>query len=116
IVNKDAQDFFSRVQESMKKIPPPSPNETAAEEPAAPAETGAKIEIISKPEGADIELDGNFAGNTPSTVGVKPGEHTVKVTRKGYKPWERKITTTSGTIKLSPELEAIEVTQESKPQ
>ncbi len=116
LVNKDAQDFLARVQETMKKIPPPSPTEAAAEEPAAPAETGAKIEIVSKPEGADIELDGNFAGNTPSTVGVKPGEHTVKVTKKGYKPWERKITTSSGTVKLSPELEAVEITQESKPQ
>ncbi len=115
IVNKDAQDFLGRVKEAMKRVPPPSP-EAEAEETAGPAETGAKIEIVSKPEGADIELDGNFAGNTPSTVGVKPGEHTVKVIKKGYKPWERTITTSSGTIKLSPELEAIEVMQESKPQ
>lgn len=117
LAHNDAGDFNDRVKEAIGRVPAPSPEAAPAEKPAAeaaPAE--AKIEVASKPEGADIEVDGSFVGNTPSTVGVKPGEHTVKVSKKGFKPWERKITTSSGTVKLSPELDQEMATQEAKPQ
>jgi PEGA domain len=47
----------------------------------------------------------NFVGNTPSTIGVSPGEHTVGVKKTGYKTWERKITVSSGKVNISAELE-----------
>lgn len=72
----------------------------------------AGIEITSVPAGADVELDGNFIGNTPSTVGVSPGDHTISVKKKGYKTWERKIKISSGKVNVSAELEA-EVNQNS---
>ena len=50
----------------------------------------ATLDISSTPPDADIELDGTFAGNTPSSVGVPPGDHIVKVTKKGYTAWQRK--------------------------
>jgi hypothetical protein len=65
----------------------------------------ATLDISSTPPNADIEIDGNFIGNTPSSLGLTSGEHMVKITKAGYKPWQRKITTTSGTAKLTPELE-----------
>jgi hypothetical protein len=67
----------------------------------------ARIEIASSPFGTDIELDGKFIGSTPSSVKVSPGEHTVKLTKIGYSPWERKITTTAGSVRISPELEPL---------
>jgi hypothetical protein len=70
----------------------------------------AGIEITSVPTGADAELDGNFIGNTPSTIGVSPGDHTISVKKKGYKTWERKIKVSSGKVNVFAELEA-EVSQ-----
>jgi len=67
----------------------------------------ATIEISSNPMGADIEVDGKFVGNTPSSIGVAPGDHTVKVSKSGFAEWERKITTSTGSVKLSPELVAV---------
>src|ERR1700691_2690424 len=66
----------------------------------------AGIEITSVPAGADVELDGNFIGNTPSTIGVSPGDHTISVKKKGYKTWERKIKVSSGKVNVFAELEA----------
>ena len=77
-------------------------------EPAAVSSTQATVRIESTPPGADIELDGAFAGNTPSEVGVAAGEHTVRVIKSGYKPWERKIRISTGTVKLAAELENAE--------
>src|ERR1700683_2698500 len=66
----------------------------------------AGIEITSVPAGADAELDGSFIGNTPSTIGVSPGDHTISVKKKGYKTWERKIKVSSGKVNVFAELEA----------
>jgi hypothetical protein len=70
----------------------------------APASPGT-IQVSSTPPGADVEIDGSFVGNTPSSVGIAAGDHTVKVSKSGYKPWEKKIKVSSGNIVLSPELE-----------
>ena len=64
-----------------------------------------KISVFSTPEGADIEIDGNFVGNTPSVVELAPGEHVVIVKKSGYKAWQRKLKVSGGEIKLTAELE-----------
>lgn len=81
----------------------------AAVSPSTPqnaATQSATLDISSTPRDADIELDGTFAGNTPSSVGVAPGDHTIKITKKGYTAWERKIHSSSGNVRLVAELEA----------
>jgi hypothetical protein len=70
------------------------------------ASTDAQLEVTSNPSGADVELDGNFVGNTPSSIGVSTGDHTVSVKKSGYKLWERKIKVSSGRVNISAELEA----------
>lgn len=65
-----------------------------------------RISVVSTPPGADIEVDGGFVGNTPSTVHVPAGEHTVSVTKKGFAPWQRKIKASGGDVSLNVELEA----------
>jgi hypothetical protein len=65
----------------------------------------ATLDVSSTPSGAEIELNGSFVGNMPSTLGVSPGGHTIKVTKNGYATWERKLNTTTGTVRLSPELD-----------
>jgi hypothetical protein len=65
----------------------------------------ATVEISSDPSGADIEIDGSFVGSTPSSVGLAAGEHSLRVSKNGYKLWERTLKTSTGNIKVSAGLE-----------
>lgn len=78
--------------------------------PSAPA-TG-RFSVLSVPDGADIEIDGGFVGNTPSEVEVAEGEHTVAVKKAGFKAWERKLKVSGGSnVHLNAELEKADVPQ-----
>ena len=56
----------------------------------------AVMEINSNPEGAEIEIDGAFAGTTPRTKRLGPGEYKIKITMNGYTFWEREIRVEAG--------------------
>ncbi len=64
-----------------------------------------KISVSSTPVGADIEIDGSFVGNTPSTIDLTPGEHEVVIKKSGYQTWQRKMKITGGSINVAAELE-----------
>ncbi len=51
----------------------------------------AVLDIKSEPSAAEIEIDGVFAGTTPRTKSLDPGEYKIKITRNGYKSWEKTI-------------------------
>ncbi len=71
------------------------------------AQSGAtKLSIVSNPAAADIEVDGGFVGNTPSSVEVATGDHTITVSKSGYKTWERKLKANGGNVNINAELEA----------
>ncbi len=72
---------------------------------AAPV-SGAQLQISSVPADADIEIDGNFVGDTPSTVGIAAGQHQLAVKKNNYKTWEKKVTVTSGQIRVNAVLES----------
>lgn len=97
---------------STQEVPPSSPAATpnAGSTDTAPVSpdqgAAAELEVSSTPDGADIEIDGNFVGSTPSTVGVVAGSHQLSVKKAGFKPWERKITVSSGHIKIDATLES----------
>ena len=81
-----------------------SPASAAPAAAAAPAT--ARLLIASVPDGADIEIDGNFAGNTPSDLEVPAGERSIVVKKSGYKNWERKMKVVAGSnIHLNAEME-----------
>jgi len=65
----------------------------------------ANLNIESSVPGADIEIDGAFVGNTPSTVVVATGSHQIAVKKKGFTDWSRTLNVTGGTVHLSAELE-----------
>jgi hypothetical protein len=67
--------------------------------------TNARLEVTSNPSGGDIYVDGNFVGDTPSEVSVAAGVHTITISKHGYKPWERKLTVSSGKVTVAAELE-----------
>jgi hypothetical protein len=82
----------------------PAPPVPVAVPASAPADK-AQIQVTSTPDAADIEIDGSFVGNTPSTVGVAAGQHQISVKKSGFKPWERKIAVSSGQVNLNAVLE-----------
>ena len=97
---------------TTQQVPSSSPAATPNSGPTGTAPVSsdqgaaAELEVSSTPDGADIEIDGNFVGSTPSTLGVAAGPHQLSVKKAGFKPWERKITVSSGHIKIDATLEA----------
>jgi hypothetical protein len=73
----------------------------------APAQNGAsnnvdtELDFSSSPDGADIEVDGRFVGNTPSSVNVPSGDHAIVLRLAEYKLWQRNIGTSGGKVKLA---------------
>jgi hypothetical protein len=65
----------------------------------------ASLNIDSSVPGADIEIDGAFVGNTPSTVAVAAGSHQIAVKKQGFADWKRTLNVTGGMVHLSAELE-----------
>jgi len=72
---------------------------------SATATGQASLFIESTPNGADIEVDGAFIGNTPSTVAVAPGPHDISVKKKGFTPWTRKLNASAGSVHVNADLE-----------
>jgi hypothetical protein len=86
----------------MDVVDPPPPS---AQAPGSFAAAMTMVNVTSTPASADVQVDGNFVGNTPSSLSLSAGEYTIKVTKKGYKPWERKLTVSGGTSNVNAELE-----------
>jgi hypothetical protein len=74
--------------------------------PSAPVATVVSVNVESTVPGADIEVDGNFVGSTPSTVSIAPGQHTIVVKKKGYADWSRSMNLSGSGVHLSADLEA----------
>jgi hypothetical protein len=62
------------------------------------------LDISSTPAGAEIEIDGTFVGNTPSSIEVPPGEHRVSISKKGFDSWQRTIKVMPGHPTIAAEL------------
>jgi len=77
--------------------PATAPTIAAGEQPT--------VSIDSAPQGADIEIDGAFVGNTPSTVNVAAGGHDIAVKKRGFTDWTKKLNVTGGSIHLSAQLD-----------
>ncbi len=62
---------------------------------AAKKETGT-LSVTSDPGGAEVYVDGEFAGNTPCKLTLDAGKHTLKLTAKDHKDWTRDMTVREG--------------------
>lgn len=115
LLDDDNKEHTAEIVKEIKKTQqsnePPVPTQpgssqnsaaTTQSTPVAPA----SVAIESNPPGADIEVDGAFAGNTPSTIAVTPGNHEITVRKKGFADWTRKLSVTGGSVHLSADLEA----------
>jgi len=65
----------------------------------APAST-ATLSINANQPGADIEVDGMFVGNAPTTIQLPAGVHQV-VLRQGSSVWQRDLQVTGGTVTIN---------------
>lgn len=64
------------------------------------------VNVSSNPAGADISVDGDFVGNSPASLKLAPGKHTITVKMSGYKDWSREITVQAGSdVQLTASLE-----------
>jgi hypothetical protein len=68
--------------------------------------SASALTIDASVANCDIEVDGSFAGSTPSTLNLAPGKHVIVVKKAGYKDWTRSMTVTSGTIRVSADMVA----------
>jgi hypothetical protein len=85
--------------------PPPAP----APVPIVVQATAAApqgISVDASVANCDIEVDGEFVGNTPSVVTLAPGKHQIAVKKAGYQDWTRTMTVTGGSVKLRAEMVA----------
>lgn len=81
----------------------------ATPKPEATATVQASLVVSSTPPGADIEIDGGFVGNTPSTINLAPGKHEITVKKTGFADWTRKLNVTGGSIHIDASLQAAPV-------
>jgi hypothetical protein len=85
----------------MAKFLPPSPV-------AAPTTASlSQISIDANVQNCDIEVDGAFAGNTPSQLTLAPGKHEIAVTKNGFSTWSRTVMVSGSGVHLNAELEAV---------
>lgn len=81
-----------------------APQTVATGTPASPTALQATLAIESDPPGADVEVDGGFVGNTPSSVTLSPGSHQIVVKKKGFSDWTKTLNVTGGNVNLNAEL------------
>jgi PDZ domain/PEGA domain len=62
------------------------------------------VAVSSTPPGADIFIDEDFVGNTPSTINVTAGRHVITVKKSGFQNWVRIVNFYGGLITLNAEL------------
>jgi hypothetical protein len=73
---------------------PPLPGQPSVRVPeeAEPA----RLQVTSDPSGAEIRVDGKYAGNTPAALRLAAGEYRVIISLPGRKNWDRVIVLTPG--------------------
>jgi len=79
-------------------VAPPAPA-AAVEHPAPLPQPGEYItvECFSEPDGADILIDDEFHGSTPSILKLAPGKHQIEYRLVSYKPHSKPLDLTPGT-------------------
>jgi PEGA domain len=64
-----------------------------------------QVSIDSNVTNCDIEVDGAFAGSTPSQLSLAAGTHKVTVSQKGYISWSRTVLVTNSGLNLKAQLD-----------
>jgi hypothetical protein len=71
-----------------------------------PDSASATVALQSDPSGAEIYLDGQLAGSTPSTLQIPSGNHQLALRLSGYQDWTRDLRILPGSqIQFAPKLQ-----------
>lgn len=107
-------DTFTDQDHALASLQPPSNASNGMRLAAAPAVFGptaasaapsASVTITSDTSGADIEVDGAFIGNTPTTIPLAAGLHQVSVHSATGSLWQRNLQLTAGsTVTLNAQM------------
>jgi serine/threonine protein kinase len=86
-----------RPTEPQPRQPAPTQARNEVEEPA-PTPTGpASMEVVSRPSGAQVYIDGRIVGRTPLMVSdVNPGDHSVRIALPGHQRWATTVNVAAG--------------------
>ena len=82
---------------------PPTPTPAPAPAPVAPAVVSGQpadfitVECFSDPIGADIMINDEYHGNTPSIIKMLPGSYQIEFRMMGYNPHSQPLNLTPGT-------------------
>jgi hypothetical protein len=85
---------LSNTAPGVMTVSAPATSVPAPPAPANPVDQ-ATLAVTSDHPGADIEINGNFVGSTPTAVKVAPGQYTVAV-RRGTQVWQRVLQVNAG--------------------
>ena len=85
----------------MAKFAPVPPGGAGVAAAGAPGLT-----IDASVPNCDIEVDGSFVGNTPSTLNLAQGKHDIVVKKAGYKDWTRSMNVSGGAVHVNAEMVA----------
>jgi hypothetical protein len=75
----------------------------------------ARVSIDSNIQNCDVEVDGAFAGSTPSLLSLAAGTHEITVSQKGYTSWSKTVLVTGAGLNLRAELDSSPVTPARNP-
>jgi hypothetical protein len=92
------------IDELMKRINEQSPQTLGTRE-AKSSGSATKLSVASVPSGAEVEIDGNFVGNTPSRTELQQGDHTIVIKKRGFSAWQRKAKLSVGDVTINAELD-----------
>src|SRR5579862_3558888 len=102
---KHLKDFIDKVKDTgAKNTESAQAAEGFVRNSNSPAAAPSILTVSSSPLGAEIYIDEDLVGNTPSTVNVQMGKHSVIVKKTGFQDWMREMSFTGGSINLSAEL------------
>jgi hypothetical protein len=83
---------------SAQSSPAPAPAPSVGSAQKITPDKGEKVKcnFTSTPPGAEITLDGNYVGSTPSEINLSTGTHTVVLSMPGFAQWKRDLTVMPG--------------------
>lgn len=85
--------------------PPGAPKPTPSASTREESVSEAVLEFWSSPTGADILMDGELVGQTPYSLAVSPGEHTIILSKKGVGTWQGKVRSSPGKHRVGANLQ-----------
>ena len=78
-------------------LTPARPAAAAPSTPSRPGQSVAALNVMSRPAGANVFLDGKLIGRTPLQVDeVAAGDHAVRIELDGYRRWSSSVHVVAG--------------------